>query len=128
MTVVIISARPGWWKTATQEELSAFLSSQQSIATTPARLRQNPAHFHLRSHNLYSYPTALANLQPYEKWPGAQPELLDENSRILSIPGRGGVVVCSKGFAVDLVPVPGMIGLVDVGDLELNAARSEALE
>jgi hypothetical protein len=61
---------------------------------------------------------------PDERWPGRQPEAVGEKYRIMAIPGASAVLLCSKGIAVSMTHIEGMTGLVDIDDVEVNAARS----
>ncbi len=121
---------PNWWKTVSQDEFVEFLVHQELAATTPPRLvdaRQSPDWRGYRHRYPYDRVQSLRDLEKYNKWPGRQPELIDDVCRILAIPGQGSVLLCSKGFAVGSLHVPGVIGMVNMEDLELNASRSQPI-
>jgi hypothetical protein len=121
---------PGWWKSIPQEEFAEFLEHQQLASTTPSRLGEAREFDGLREHHqmyLGRHRRSLKAVEIYDKWPGKQPELLDDASRILAVPGQSGVLLCSKGFAVGSLHVPGLLGIVNRDDLELNASRSQPI-
>jgi hypothetical protein len=121
---------PGWWKSVPQDEFAEFLERQELTATTPARLGEEAGdldygRYHRHYH--YRYRGSVKALDAYQKWPGNQPELLDDTCRILAIPGQNHILLCSKGFAVGALHVPGLLGIVNKDDLELNASRSQPI-
>ncbi len=125
--------RPDWWRTATQEELSSFVMTQPIRSTTPKRnvSKYKGVQFtRLRNvgGNLVGVSIdSLADLPSMSKWPNQQPEARTETSRVLAVPGMNSILLCSKGFSVARDDAPGLLGLVDIGEHALNAARSEAL-
>ncbi len=70
----------------------------------------------------------LAEISSEEKWGNRQPESTTETSRVIALPNAAKVLICSKGIAVKSVHVQGVVGMVEAADLELVAARSEALK
>ena len=116
------SIAPGWWKTVSQEDLSAFIHEQPTASTTPTRLRR-------KGHPDFEeqYNPVLAKLPRLAKWPHAQPELITDARRLIAVPHARNLLLCSKGFAVAHMQSSGFTGLADIGDQELNAARSEPL-
>lgn len=126
-----VDITPKWWQTVSQEELSEFLDQRDLIATTPPRLRDKQQMSEIddlmRFRHHYRQDRTLSNINRLDKWPGNQPEVISNDFRILAVPAMGHVLLCSKGFAIMNVPMEGLYGLVDVGELELNTARSQAL-
>lgn len=115
---------PGWWKNISQEEFSSFLSEQRSAAMNVRRgLKSQPE-------TRYFYESRQADLRAIgelSRWPGKQPEVITDRHRILAVPAIGHVLLCSKGFAIGSYPVPGLLGIVDELDLQLNVARNTPL-
>ena len=126
--------RPNWWKVISQEELTKFLEDQRDVATTPRhqleQKKRATAHPDHLDYKYYYFRTAiqLSKIPPFFKWIGKQPEIISDSYRVLAVPGSGHILLCSKGFAVNTVRVPGFIGIADIGEVELDAARSKALE
>lgn len=56
-----------------------------------------------------------------------QPEYEDANGRIIASPKHSIVVVCCKGFMVTQLHLPGFLGLVNIDEAEVNAARDELI-
>jgi len=124
--------KPGWWAEASQEELFDFVVGWNAVACMPApelrRMSEKDARVFRRP---YGYRGTLSNFKsiPYlSKWPGKQPEVLADNFRVLAMPNTGAVLLCSRGVAIDVVNVPSVVGLVEVGDLEMTTARSAPLQ
>jgi hypothetical protein len=118
----LAAVEPKWWQRASQEELSEFLAHRVAVATVPQRLRKS------RAQQRYSpMETVLRSVPEFSKWPGDQPEVVSDTCRVIANPDASHVVLCSRGFAVSSVAMSGMFGLVEVGDIELNAARSAPL-
>lgn len=122
---------PGWWKKITQDELLLLVKKQHLVATTPQRDREEKEKKEEGSYRWYRDPTRAATLDELdinEKWPGQQPEIIAESYRILAIPHLNKVVLCSHGLAIGHSVIPGMSGIIEIGEVELNVARSQPLE
>ncbi|MHB1312885.1 MAG: HD domain-containing protein, partial [Gemmatimonadaceae bacterium] len=117
----------GWWRRVSQEEFGEFLLYQprRASATTAQREREKRfMRFHYTQGRLVDFaPTALL-----DRWLGEQPEAISDQYRVLAVPGASGVLLCSHGFAVRWVEVPGLSGIVDDPDVALTASRSAALQ
>jgi len=121
---------PKWWRTVSQEELYDFVLEWPRTAHIPADVDENKPKDHFR-HMLYlrrMRQERFHELSRFSKWPERQPEISSDSYRILAIPGRNFVLLCSRGIAVTTIPVSGIVGIVQTDDLVLNAARSAALE
>lgn len=120
---------PGWWKTVSQQELREFLYRREVTSKLPLReqRRANAEPYGSVYERHFARRFMLRDAGPTEKWPGRQPEVITETSRMIATPGRGTVVLCSKGFAVSELSLHGITGLAEVGDIEINAARSTPL-
>jgi hypothetical protein len=121
---------PGWWHLLPQNEFLEFLQRQPRTATTPARHHAGPAPRRIHGDGPFDHDWRMSplSLDPVTHWSGKQPELLDDEARILAVPGSGGVLLCCKGFAVRTVYMPGIIGMVNINNLTLDASRSNALD
>lgn len=120
---------PGWWKHASQDEITAFLARRDATAKIPLREQRRIAAKTINSayERRYLRRLLLSETSSTEKWPGRQPEVITDAYRVIATPGRGTVVLCSKGFAIDELAVSGLTGLAEVGEIEINAARSRPL-
>ena len=125
-----VTLEPSWWKSLSQEEFRRFVVEHGRDQASLARERVD--RFGLRVANdperLVYLAREARNLldDPLLWWPKSQPEHLDASSRVMAVPSQGKVVLCSRGFAVSEVHIPGFLGFVDLPDLQLNAARNRA--
>jgi hypothetical protein len=113
---------PKWWESLSQDQFVEFLKSQSIVARQPNSAQRGPTGAAFVRH--------FAPFAPDERdvrWRGAHPEIITENYRVLAWPGARGMLLCSKGFAIDWVHSPGLLGLAEIGDVQLNAARSSPL-
>jgi hypothetical protein len=127
---------PGWWKTVNQDDLVKFVAHQHDNSSTPLRLHNSDSDYKSRRFFAASYDLmrtfedhgiSLSVLKTYDKWPGKQPELVTNTCRILAVPGLNYVLLCSKGFAVAPLRVPGLFGIVNQDNLQLNVSRSQPI-
>ena len=117
---------PAWWKSISQSDLSQFVSDQPSRAILPlADSRRAISIDEIRYR--YSGKRSLDAVAAIDKWPDPQPEIVTDACRLLATPELGGIVICSKGFAVSMASTRGISGLVEIGDADLNVARSQVL-
>jgi hypothetical protein len=116
-----VTIRPGWWKTIKQRDLVRFIAERAAIASTPA--------FELEQRKQSNQVSRRHWRQPAWEhgWVGNSPEVVTDNLRVIATPRAGKLVLCSRGIAVMDAPVRGLTGMVEVGDVELNAARSSVL-
>jgi hypothetical protein len=117
-----VTIRPAWWKTVPQEEFHEFVIHWEIQGQGhPPRVSDEIPYYRRRE------PIPLSKLKKEEKWLIRQPEIVTETSRVMALPGQSKVLVCTKGIAVTSIFVQGMTGIVEAEDLDLVAARSEAL-
>jgi hypothetical protein len=114
------SVEPLWWMRVSQEELSEFIANRDEISTQAPRRRRARQGAGPRAPRRDS----LRLLDKRERWPGEQPEVMNPEMRIFATPALDRVVLCSRGFAITTALIAGISGLVEVGDVELNASRS----
>jgi hypothetical protein len=126
--------KPRWWAEASQEELFDFVAAWSDVAHMPApklrRILEDEARdpmYAYRSRRYRRPRSTFSNIPDLSKWPGKQPEVLADNFRVLAMPKEGEVLLCSRGIAIAVVNVPSIVGLVEVGDLEMTTARSAPL-
>jgi hypothetical protein len=123
--------RPGWWKTASQDDLLQYVSTRDMEAIMPARKIQEIERERRRRYvDPYIHPRGpvLSELDDLKKWPGNQPESVTESHRIIATPRHGAVVISSRGFAIKTLNIRGVCGVVDVGDLSMDVSRSEPID
>lgn len=121
---------PQWWKKVAQEELYDFVQQWPRRARRPLKEWSNPRREDaVRSfyHHYYGSLPYYEQIPQFARWPGAQPEVVNDSFRVIAVPGEGIVLLCSTGIAVGTIRAPGMVGLVEAGDLKLDAARSATL-
>ncbi len=125
----VVHVEPEWWKRSSQAELSDFLTHRALTAAIPFRehRRADPLGRGVYARR-YFRGRALSEVQESDKWPGNQPQVIDDGFRAIATPQLGRVTLCSKGFAVSDIELNGISGLVDVGELAVNAARSLPLD
>ena len=97
---------PNWWSVLSQQN---FIRAVESEVISARRRRP--------------YREAADRVFPGE----LQPEYGDANGRIIASPMHSTVVVCCKGFMVTQLQLPGFLGLVNIDDAEVNAARDELI-
>ncbi|MEP7365280.1 MAG: ATP-binding protein [Acidobacteriota bacterium] len=115
---------PGWWQHVDHDDLRAFIQHWDSISFRGKEDRSPDPHQHRMFFTSHS--TNFGDKYTLRGWPGLRPTICNETQRLMSEGGRNsfGVIRCSKGVAVDHVPVADLTGLVEVGELPLTAARS----
>ena len=115
---------PAWWKTVSQDEFHDFVTQWEftGLGLSFHRVPYVYERYHSREF------LTLAEIPLDEKWANRQPESTTDTSRVIALPNAAKVLICSKGIAVKSIPVQGIVGIVEAGDLELVAARSETLE
>jgi hypothetical protein len=122
-----ITIPPGWWKTASQEEFVHFLKYQGVSAVKPTRnwTQEEKKYDH---DWLISFKNYAGYREVHSAPRGGWPEAIGDSFRILAVASeKGHVIVCSGGFAIDTVQMPGLFGLAEIGDVELDASRSHVL-
>ncbi len=114
----------GWWKTITQRDFFDFISKWDSFSSS------EPSEDYLQIRYLrtrYRDQIDFDSVERFKKWPGKQPEIIEENFRLLAIPDFGKVILCSRGIAVKTIMFNGLTGIVNIDDLTLTASRKETI-
>lgn len=115
---------PHWWKHCDQEEFIEFISTQSDYSSKPARKIDRSSYS-----SPYSFISTSYQIERGGTWYGEHPEILTESYRILATPWSSDVLLCSKGFVVTRPKNwVGISGVIEIGDVNLNAARSQALQ
>lgn len=114
----------GWWKIISQKDFFDFISKWESLSNTG--LSDNYGYSPMY-YNRYRDSTDFDTVGRFQKWPGKQPEIIEENFRLLAIPDFGKVILCSRGIAVKTISLDGMTGIVNMDDLTLTASRKETI-
>ncbi len=120
---------PGWWQSAGQEELASFVAEWPLLAWHPESKREELRERRASRWTYVGgerYPFA-SGLAPSNPWCGPHPEASSQTFRVLAAPDRREVVVCSRGIAIGTISLRGVLGLVEVGDVQVDAARATAL-
>jgi Histidine kinase-, DNA gyrase B-, and HSP90-like ATPase len=120
-----VTINPAWWKTVPQEEFHQFVLQWETIGLGINEFASTAPSYYSRY--VASRWPALSDLKKHEKWRGRQPEAISETLRVIAIPTQSKVLICTRGVAVQPITVPGIVGIVEADDLDLGAARSEAL-
>lgn len=115
----------GWWKTISQKDFFDFTSKWESLSS------QNRFEDYL--FDPYFYYRHRENVEfeavdRFKKWPSKQPEIINDNFRLLAIPDFGKVILCSKGIAVKTISLNGLTGIINIDNLTLTASRNEAIK
>lgn len=120
---------PGWWKRIDETSLFSFISSWPRVAKLGTD-EENPHARHRRDFEEDYFYSRLAGADfggqwSVKGWPSQKPSYLTETERIISSGGEGsyGVLRCSRGIAIDRVPVADLSGIVDVGAADLTVSR-----
>lgn len=119
------SIEDGWWKTISQNDFFDFTSKWDNIS------EQN-------IHEDYIYRRYFLNrerenvdfetIDRFKKWPNKQPEIINDDFRLLAIPDFGKVILCSKGIAVKAISLNGLTGITNIDNLTLTASRNDAIK
>jgi len=117
---------PGWWKTATQKDFFDFTSKWQGLSN------QNSEEeiFYRRHFGRYGSRENVEfnSVDRFKKWPNKQPEIIEDNYRLLAIPDFGRVILCSRGIAVKTISLNGLTGMANIDNLVLTASRNETIK
>ncbi len=116
----------GWWKIVGQKDFFDFISKWESISGTVTYDNFDYPRQLFRSR--YSDNIDFDSLERFKKWPDKQPEIIEENFRLLAIPDFGKVILCSRGIAVKTISLNGLTGIVNIDDLTLTASRKETIK
>jgi len=124
---------PGWWKRASEETLSSFLRNWRSYSQKGKAASEDARLTRFRYYPDAEHSGSQVNVGgkwAVKGWPGAKPQYVDESKRLLSLGGETsfGVVACSQGIAVEVLRVPDISGLVEMGAVELMASRESIAE
>jgi len=116
-----LTVEPKWWANATASAIEAFVSDWREVAKigrilSPQERRQSTRH----------------NFAPKREgfevrgWPGPRPEWVEEAGRLIDSGEQGpsGVLVCSHGIAIGVRDTVGLLGLVEVGELDVAPERN----
>ncbi len=121
--------RPKWWQSISQDRLTKFLVEPISIHERGNRTRRIfEREIDFLEYRYLGNNMALNKIDDLKKWPGKQPELIEDEYRIIAVPQGSRMIICSRGFTVKSIEIRGMMGLVDIGDVKLNTSRSSTIE
>ncbi|MCH7885981.1 MAG: hypothetical protein IIC01_12140, partial [Planctomycetes bacterium] len=110
---------PAWWRDLSQDELHRFVLDQPGSAKYAAGASEQ--HDPL---DWFGRRQLRENMEPFSVWLNEAPELVDGSKRILALPWANRIVLCSSGLAVEYWDDEGLVGLAEIGPVELNVARS----
>lgn len=116
--------KEGWWKTTNQKDFFDFTSKWQSISNDPS---DDDSFRRLYYTFRYRENVEFDTVERFAKWPNKQPEIINENFRLLAIPDFGKVILCSKGIAVKSISINGLTGIANIDNLTLTASRNETI-
>lgn len=111
-----------WWRSASDSEMKAFLDTWPAIShfgRLPTRREQDTV-------PLFADHESDRQIRD---WPADRPAVESETYRLFSWGAlkSPGVVLCSHGLAISKAEVLDAGGLIEVGEIELNAARSDPI-
>lgn len=120
---IITTISPKWWQRCNQDEFLEFISTQSIYSHKPPRTWEDSI-AELREED----DSNKFEIDGRDTWYGEIPEAVHDTYRILAKPDSSTILICSKGFVItDTDNWEGMTGVIDIGEVELNAARSQAL-
>jgi len=118
---------PDWWKRVPIESLIAFARDWRSYSYSgkPFEPRQHPRYDRYDELEHYGPSADFGGRWAVKGWPGAKPQVMTGTGRVLCQGGEPspGVIVCSQGVAVSQIAVPDVVGIVELGPVELNVSR-----
>lgn len=111
---------PQWWMRASQKEFANYMDGLQDDLTLDRRISR----FHR-----YSIGGEEGGIyeQGRAKWVSEFPEAIAENYRIMAFPEASLLRLCSNGITVADVQASGIFGVVELGPVDINAARDQVL-
>ena len=117
---------PKWWQAIDQEGFFSYSINHSFITSPQQQARNNPRrmHYYFRDSKI----DALSKIDGLDKWQDKQPEVISDSYRIIALPKANAVLICSNGFAVETIPISGITGIVDIGDIDLNTSRSTPIQ
>ncbi len=74
------------------------------------------------------YPHRFRNEDHKDIWPRGWPEWRDDHLRLVAHPYRGETVLCLHGIAVEVLPTPGLTGLLNLSGVRPDVRRSQVLD
>ncbi len=117
---------PGWWRHLADDRMEQFVANWTVDAWRGGVILDSDRRFSRADH--YGLFVGLGRGGKYDlmDWPGLKPRVVSDDRHILSSGGipAPGILRCSKGIAVDLIRSEDLYGVLEVGDMELSAARS----
>lgn len=119
------SIEDGWWKTISQNDFFDFTSKWNSI--TEQDIYEDDLYrryFFNRERENIDFET----IDRFKKWPNKQPEIINDDFRLLAIPDFGKVILCSKGIAVKAISLKGLTGIINIDNLTLTASRNDTIQ
>ncbi|MGB7665958.1 MAG: ATP-binding protein, partial [Candidatus Acidiferrales bacterium] len=117
---------PGWWKAIPEQSFLHFVRDWTTTAfdggakeLRRSQLRDDYSEW------LYRSEADFGGKWTVSGWPVEKPHYETETERLICMGGEAafGVVRCSQGIAVDLVPLPDICGMVEVGPADLVVSR-----
>ncbi|PIP94315.1 MAG: hypothetical protein COW78_10935, partial [Bdellovibrio sp. CG22_combo_CG10-13_8_21_14_all_39_27] len=107
-----------WWKNVSQENFITFLKNW--------RINRFPIEENRKEKYIYEYERSLNN--KYTEFENEiQPEHISESYRIVSSINGGDLLIYSKGFFIQSVQLKGIAGIINIDNIELDAARGKLL-
>jgi hypothetical protein len=117
---------PGWWKHLADDRMDRFVGDWRLEAWYGGVVSEGTqSRFGRRERRAGSvYVSDEGDLMG---WPGLKPKVIADDRHILSRGGTAepGILRCSNGIAVDVIHCGDLYGVLEVGDIELTAARSQ---
>lgn len=115
----------GWWKIINQKDFFDFTSKWNGVSN-----HSNEEDYLYNRYYLYRNRenVEFETVDRFKKWPSKQPEIINDNFRLLAIPDFGKVILCSKGIAVKTISLNGLTGIINIDNLTLTASRNEAIK
>lgn len=122
---------PGWWRELGQNQIIDFVACWHQVAFGQQKSKEawHPRYarrFMVSSYFLTDF-ESFSQVDSLLTWPGLQPEDVGDDRRIIAIPWADSILLCSNGLAVGVFPMNGLLGIVDIGDIKLDAARATPL-
>lgn len=105
----------GWWRNASQKAIREFIGNWHTIAFSG----QDDRRWGWRGVGWHSTCTAT--------WPFDAPRVSNDAGSLAVDPEGGAVLLCSKGLAVEVRRAGGLSGLVELGEVPIDASRHDIL-
>jgi len=115
-----------WWKDIGQDDFFEFIDSWYGVAfgiDEEAQEKNHDSIFRRRHYN-----EKFSEISKKDKWIGKQPEIVNDQYRVMAIPGMSTLLICNKGIAIRKINISGICGIASLENIEISASRDQIID